>query len=177
MSDKATLRNTMRQMRKNLNANEKKQYDERICTHLYEIISVENLHTIHSYIPMGDEVNIGPLIDTLLKEGKTIVTPKALPKRQMENRMFTDWNELENGMYGTQHPAVAQVHDGPYDLFIIPGLAFDEQKNRLGYGSGYYDNFLSKHQQGIKCGIAYPFQMLKQVPIEEHDIPLDLIIC
>jgi 5-formyltetrahydrofolate cyclo-ligase len=63
------------------------------------------------------------------------------------------------------------------DLVIVPGVAFDEHRNRIGFGAGFYDRFLeSVRPSCAKIGIAFEFQIYDEVPVEEHDIPLDLVI-
>ncbi len=81
-------------------------------------------------------------------------------------------DEVENGVFGTVHMASKLEYSGDYDLIIVPGLAFDAANYRLGYGGGYYDNFLSQHV-GQKIGIGHPFQLIDSVPIEAHDVKLE----
>ena len=66
--------------------------------------------------------------------------------------------------------------NGRYDLIIVPGLAFDNRNYRVGYGGGYYDNFLVMQPESFKVGIFYPFQKVDVVPVEPHDICLDTIL-
>ena len=94
----------------------------------------------------------------------------------MENRVLHDLNEIERGVFGTTHPREADIYEGPYDIAIIPGLAFDVENYRLGYGGGYYDNFLINHPETFKIGVGYPFQLVNKVAREEHDLSMDLII-
>ena len=125
---------------------------------------------------MGKEIDISPLLERLLAKGIRIITPKTLPKRKLENRVLTSLKDIEKGVFGTTHPAKANIYDGPFDLVIIPGLAFDNDLFRLGYGGGYYDNFLDSHPESFKLGIFYPFQEIHKVPTEPHDIKLDKIL-
>ena len=64
------------------------------------------------------------------------------------------------------------------DLFIIPGLAFDKNKNRIGYGRGYYDKYFKeyKHVNFIKIALAFDYQIIREIPVDEHDVKLDRII-
>jgi 5-formyltetrahydrofolate cyclo-ligase len=79
-------------------------------------------------------------------------------------------------MWGTIHPGGNEAYTGPIDLFIVPGLAFDTELYRLGYGAGYYDNHLVNQPQAWKAGICYPCQVINKVPTEPHDIKLDELI-
>ncbi|MFT4755084.1 MAG: 5-formyltetrahydrofolate cyclo-ligase, partial [Salibacteraceae bacterium] len=66
--------------------------------------------------------------------------------------------------------------EGHYDLIIVPGLAFDNQNFRVGYGGGYYDGFLANQNEALKVGVFYGFQEVESVPTESHDLVLDSII-
>lgn len=156
-----------------MSTEEKARYDLAICERLEALIAERDFKVVHTYLPMGTEINITPLIKKLLSKGVTVVTPKALKGRKMENLILRSLSKLEAGIYGTQHPSNSSEFTGEFDLFIIPGLAFDVNKNRLGYGSGYYDTFLKTQAKAFKLGICYPFQIIDKVPTEEHDITLD----
>jgi 5-formyltetrahydrofolate cyclo-ligase len=174
--EKKLLRQSMLQKRLQMNASKKDEYDKTICAQLLQLIALKNYHVIHAYIPMANEINITPLLQQLLNQNKTIICPKTLPARQLENRILSSLQDLETGIKGTQHPAAAQAYEGKYDLIIVPGLAFDKERYRLGYGGGYYDNFLATQPQAFKVGIFYPFQQVDAVPREAHDVCLDAIL-
>ncbi|HRG59472.1 MAG TPA: 5-formyltetrahydrofolate cyclo-ligase [Bacteroidia bacterium] len=173
---KSALRKQMLLQRSAIEGSYKVKYDQYICHQLLECITNNNLKVVHAYLPMANEIDIAPLLDVLLLKQITVVSPKTLPKRQLENRILHSLHELQTGIKGTQHPATPDVYEGNYDLIIVPGLAFDAQKYRLGYGGGYYDNFLFSQPQAYKVGIFYPFQQVAAVPKEEHDICLDEIL-
>lgn len=162
--------------RAKLNSTYKTHYDQWICEQLANIIDERNYHNIHVYLPMGKEINITPLIEILLEKNKTVVAPKTLPKRKLQNLVLTAINEVEKGVFGTTHPASGKVYEGPFDLIIVPGLAFDYKRYRVGYGGGYYDNFLVQHPESQKIGIFYPQQVMENVPREPHDMQLDELL-
>lgn len=126
---------------------------------------------------MRNEVNTMPLLEVLLREGKTVICPKTLTRRQMVHLRLQSTLQLESGLYGTKHPKEGIQYDGTYDLIIVPGLAFDEYGYRLGYGGGYYDSFLDTHGDAVTVGVCYPDQCTESVPREAHDARLDQIIC
>lgn len=173
---KKEVRQLMHSKRAQINPSTKKKYDEWICKELEKIIDTQNYKTIHAYLPMGNEINITPLLKKLLTKKITVITPKTLPNRKLENRELTSLTDIEKGIFGTTHPANAQEYTGTFDLIIVPGLAFDAKHYRLGYGGGYYDHFMINHPNAYKAGIFYPFQQIDKVPTESHDLSLDTII-
>jgi len=173
--EKKDLRKIMLVKRARLPRRIKKEYDHWICDSLWETIQEQNLKTVHCYLPMGTEINITPLIENMLNEGIKVIVPKTLPKRTLQNLVLTSLDEVEKGVFGTSHPANAEEFSGHYDLIIVPGLAFDNSNNRLGYGGGYYDNFIVNHPNTLKIGIFYPSQHVEKVPLEPHDIQLNEI--
>lgn len=176
IEQKKELRKQMLFKRAKLDKQEKAQYDQWICEKLWALIRQQNYKNVHCYLPMGTEINIFPLIEKMLGEGITVITPKTLPKRRLENLILTSLQELEKGVFGTSHPANATAFFGPYDLIIVPGLAFNESNFRLGYGAGYYDNFMVEYPLAYKLGIAYPFQKVEEIPLESHDVQLDDVL-
>lgn len=176
MEEKKELRKQMLSVRNNMDKIQKQAFDDTICKRLSEILTLKKIRTVHTFLPMDNEVNIFPFIDQMLMGNITVATPKALPKRKMQNLILHSLNELEDGIYGTKHPASNKEYIGEFDLIIIPGLAFDKHFYRLGYGSGYYDTFLSAQPNAIKIGICYPFQLIEKVPTELHDVPLNGLI-
>jgi 5-formyltetrahydrofolate cyclo-ligase len=155
----------------------KNAYDQEICQKMEQLIIEKKGKTVHAYLPMGDEIDINPLLQKLLDLGIRVITSKTLKNRHLEHLELNSLDDLEEGLWGTWHPANSEVFEGQVDLVIIPGLAFDQQNNRLGYGGGYYDNFLIKQSTAYKIAICYPFQMVEEVPVEPHDFVLDEVLC
>ena len=77
--------------------------------------------------------------------------------------------------YGQPLPS-AEIPGSPYDLIIVPVVAFDTKLRRIGYGGGWYDRFLSVQPGAIKVGLAYDVQRASHLPVESHDISLDMIV-
>lgn len=173
---KKQLRREMFAKRNQVEAKFKQEYDQWVCQELEKRICTSGSKVVHSYIPFLTEIDLHPLLETLLQSGITVVCPKTLPKRMLENRMLSALDDLEVGIMGTKHPATPEVYTGHYDLIIVPGLAFDARRYRLGYGGGYYDHFLATQPDALKIGIFYPFQQVDRVPTEPHDIGLDELL-
>ena len=173
---KKILRKDMLLKRSKLLNPAKKKYDEWICNTFWNIIKTHQFKKVHCYLPMGTEIDITPLINNMLHDGITVVTPKTLTKRRLQHLVLASLNELEQGLFGTQYPANGMEFLGTYDLIIVPGLSFNSLNYRLGYGGGYYDNFMEQHPNSKKIGICYPFQFVEKIPLEAHDLQLDEIL-
>ena len=173
---KSDLRKRMFQKRGEISHDTKVAYDHWICSELEKIVQEKNCKKVHAYLPFLTEINIYPLLDRLLQAGIQVICPKTLPQRQLENRVLTSLDDLEEGIKKTLHPVNKQVYTGNFDLIIVPGLAFDSQQYRLGYRGGSYDNFLVNHPSAYSLGIFYPFQKVEKVPVEPHDIALDAVL-
>ena len=175
MQEKKLLRQHMLSQRELLNHLKKQTYDQIICSRLQEIVNQSTAKVVHVYIPMGSEINITPFIQYLLDKKITVVAPKTLKNRQLQNLILNSLSELETGIAKTQHPANGEEYQGNFDVIVVPGLAFDKQNYRLGYGGGYYDGFLATQPNALKIGVFYPFQKVEKVPTESHDEQLSTI--
>lgn len=173
---KSTLRKKIMSIRSEIDPSIKSNYDQWICDQLYDIINEWDYQVIHTYIPMGDEINILPLIDKLLKDQRIVIASKTFANRVLKHLVLTSTQKLEVGLYGTSHPKNSIEYIGSLDLIIAPGLAYDYKGNRLGYGGGYYDTFLQEQEKAHAIGIAYPFQRIKNIPIGKYDIPVNEVI-
>lgn len=175
-----TLKNELRKkmliQRNSFDVSKKKEYDKWICDALWDIVTDKDYKTVHCYLPMGKEINLNPLIEKLLATNRLVITPKTLRKRKLQNLVLKSLNEVEQGIFGTSHPANSTEYTGEFDLIIVPGLAFDKNNFRLGYGGGYYDGFLNQQPNAYKLGIFYPFQKVDQVPNETHDVRLNDVL-
>lgn len=173
---KKQLRKTMLAQRASLSALFKEKYDQWICELLWELVQENDFKTIHCYLPIGTEINITPFIEKVLSANLTVVTPKTLPQRRLQHLILKSLDEIEEGLYKTRHPADSEEFKGVYDLIIVPGLAFDKNNYRIGYGGGYYDNFMIHYPEALKVGVFYPFQEVEKVPVEAQDLRLDEVL-
>ena len=129
------------------------------------------------YMSYNREVDTYMLLSQCFMDGKKVYAPKVLSKTQMEFYCLSDENDLVSGYMGIMEPSdvcdKAKIRDG---LFIMPGLAFDYDFHRIGYGGGFYDRYLSEDNTFIKAALAFDFQLLESIPYEEHDLKPDYII-
>lgn len=173
---KQEIRELMKKIRKNISNREDKE--TLIFNKLINSEEFKKANTIAFYISFSDEVDTKRLIDYSLSINKTIVIPKVVDEKLEFYYFNGDYTLLAKSRFNILEPdsTACRIDDNQIDLMIIPGLAFDLNNYRLGYGKGYYDRYLKKHH--IKnIGLFYKEQCVNKLPIDSFDIPLDYIIC
>jgi 5-formyltetrahydrofolate cyclo-ligase len=173
---KTSLRQEMIRKRDHLNALDRNREELFINQELIKIVQKTEIASVHTFLPMGNELNIYPFIQDCLDKKIMVVVPKTLKKPQLQHLILHSLDQLKDGPFNTQHPAEEIPFDGHYNLIIVPGLAFDKAFNRLGYGGGYYDNFLKNNLLTFTLGVCFSFQFLETVPTEPHDIKLNGVL-
>jgi 5-formyltetrahydrofolate cyclo-ligase len=174
MLSKSHIRKQILEQRDRIESKKKAEWDRGICDCLFQKIG-QSTRVLHTFLPMGNEIDLYPVIRWALGQKITVVTPRALKNREMEHLVLHSLDELEEGIYGTRHPANSEVYRGNYDAIIVPGLAFNSKGERLGYGGGYYDRFLRDQPSATTIGVCYPFQQLDVIPTEPHDMTVKTI--
>lgn len=131
-----------------------------------------------SYVSISNEVDTHILIDLALDSGKRVAVPVVEPNRTLIHREIRSMAELKPSGFGLPEPSGedgAVVPPDAFDIVLVPGLAFDRAGNRVGFGAGYYDRFLSM-AHAFKIGLAYDFQLFDRLPTGPRDIPMDLVV-
>ena len=141
-----------------------------LTSHLSPLTS-HHFNTIMAYWPLPDEVDIRPLIQWLVGQGRTVVLPKVTGDETMELRRYTSQADLAEGAFHILEPVGEPFTDyDQIDVVLVPGMAFDAAGHRLGRGRGYYDRFLSSHLSPLLVGVCFPFQRVAEVPTEDYDV-------
>ena len=132
--------------------------------------------TIYGYLPYNQEVRTVPMLEQALKDGKRVAVPKCYGD-EMKFIYMDDLTKVEKGYANIPEPiADGPIADDPTALVLMPGLAFDPQGHRCGYGGGFYDKFLCAEPGHPTLALCYEFQMFPELETEEHDIPVDYVI-
>ena len=179
LKEKRLIRKEVISRRDALSISVRKAKDERISRRLLALPEFIKARTILFYASFRSEVDTIELLQNSIINNKTVV----LPRVDVQNSSLTLYEirtmqDLAPGCYGILEPRVNEdrrVHDAGIDLMIVPGVAFDEDCNRLGYGKGYYDRLLS-HKNAPAVALAYEEQILAHIPSDAHDIKMDKII-
>ena len=132
--------------------------------------------SIYFYLPYNQEVRTVPMLEQALLDGKKVAVPKVYGD-EMRFLYIEDLSRIGKGYCGIPEP----IDDEPVAtdskaLVLMPGLAFDPQGHRIGYGGGFYDKFLSREPEHPTVALCYDFQMLPKLETEEFDIPVDLVL-
>jgi 5-formyltetrahydrofolate cyclo-ligase len=175
--DKAEIRQTMKLMRGDLTSKYVNDNSERVFESLIELDEVKNARHVMIYSNFANEVKTGKLAGWLLFHQKQVYLPVVDGSKLLIANMKSTC--LEMNCFGIAQPEKASacfVQPSEIDLFIVPGLAFDMQCNRIGFGKGYYDGLLSQAKDNVKIGLAYDFQIVDKIGVEEQDIKMDMVV-
>ena len=183
---KRELRKRMKTRRREVSPDERSAYSAALCEHLLEredvqlAIGAKGIFAV--YLASKDEIDLSLLIERLWAAGCRVVVP-AWRDGTYKLVAYSSETELFAGPMGILEPApegegTATVAEGDVAVWIVPGLAFSRSGARLGYGGGWYDRFLAKSSpSSTSLGVAYPFQIVDDLPLEPHDLPLaDVVI-
>ena len=124
------------------------------------------------------EIDTKPLISLAWADKKKVVVPKTFPGRKMEFFEIVPESEYELTSFGVLEPKdeTKSVSRDKINLIVVPGVAFTLKGQRLGYGGGFYDRYLSKHTRHFTAALAFEFQMMEEVPTEPTDLLPDVVI-
>ncbi|NND09341.1 MAG: 5-formyltetrahydrofolate cyclo-ligase [Saprospiraceae bacterium] len=157
-------------------AEDRQIYSQQVCAQLRQIAAYTDDQVLHSFIPIDSEVDISPFLRHWLAMGKSLVTPQTLANRRFRNLVTTDLDGLHTGIFNTKYASGADQYLGSYDIILVPGLAFTQTGYRMGYGGGYYDTFLAQQTSTFKVGVGFPSQLVETLPLEDHDVSLNLLL-
>ena len=160
----------------------KKNYSKNLSisfTQLLKFLKKKKIKSkiIGGYYPFNYELDILNILEKFEKKNYLISLPKIDKKNQMTFFQWSFKEPLETNKFGI--PETTSIKKIYPNILLIPLVGFDDQLNRLGYGGGYYDRYLSKVQYKhkiIKIGVGFSFQKIKNIPIDNHDEKLDCII-
>lgn len=173
-SDKKLVRQEVLKRSRNFSNNELGLFSKDIFNRLEETEQFKNSKCILSYYSFEGEVNTHEFIDKS-SVNKTILLP-VVNGDEMVLREYKSKNYLKKSSFGVLEPDGEDFLDyDKIDLVVVPGVAFDLNLNRLGRGKGYYDKLL-RQLDAFFIGVGFSFQIVEKVPVEEHDIQMNLII-
>ncbi len=173
---KSRLRAHFRSRRNNLDARRAIDASSSVCQRLAARDELQDIDCLAGYMAKGHELDVRPFLDTAIDQGIEVLLPRVIGPGEMEFCPVDDWDELESGTFGIEEPTgpVSPIDD--VDIFLVPGLAFDRQGTRLGFGMGYYDRALPPSGRATTVGVGYDWQLVEELPSEDHDQPMDAVV-
>lgn len=175
--NKKQIRQTLLKKRNGLDRSDVIEASQGILEKIIVAEEFELCKQLFLYAPLGNEIDMSKLFYFAKENGKAIGFPKVMSKEEILFYRVQELNELEAGKFGLLEPNSQWVMEcSKLTLMIIPGIAFDLQGYRIGFGAGYYDRYLSKNSPLATFGVAYSWQVFDQIPKEEYDLALTRII-
>ncbi len=174
--NKQELRRAIRERKRAMTEEEIVERSNALAEKFYHTPAYQAAATIYGYLPYNQEVRTVPMLQRALDDGKRVAVPKVYGD-EMRFIYLEDLTQVAKGYAGIPEPiADAPVAEDKQALVLMPGLAFDPQGHRIGYGGGFYDKFLAKEPHHPTLALCYEFQMQAHLDTEEFDIPVDTVL-
>jgi 5-formyltetrahydrofolate cyclo-ligase len=174
--DKTALRKEIREKKRAMTQKQIEKASHALAQQFFATAYYREAKTLYGYLPYNQEVRTEPILLQALKDGKKVAVPKVYGDT-MRFIYLEDLNGIEKGYAGIPEPVADEpVAADETALVLMPGLAFDPQGHRIGYGGGFYDRFLAAEPDHPTLALCYDFQMLPQLETEEFDIPVDTVL-
>lgn len=173
--ERYAVRAQMLARRDALRPGERALLSQRIVLHIRQWEGFRQAKAVALYMPMRSEADVTALLGT---PDKMVYLPTVQLDGGMEFALYQGMDMLVRHHYGMLEPSGPDwVQPEAIDLLLVPGVAFDKQGGRMGYGAGYYDRYLARiRPDAVKLGVCFGAQMRTKVPVSQHDVPMDAIV-
>jgi 5-formyltetrahydrofolate cyclo-ligase len=186
METKSAIRRRILKERCMLDAGEVFERSAAVAERLCSLKEYMNAATIMAYISVRNEVGTDFFIKRCMLDGKTVAIPKVENRMPPEAGMLAAYvikepgKDLTDGFKGIPEPdasVLKRLDPKEIDMVVVPGIAFDYRRYRIGYGAGFYDRFLPELRPDcLKVGLAYEIQVVEMIPAADHDMRMDLVV-
>lgn len=171
------LRKRMHEERAGITRAQVEAWSTSVCRKLAELEPVRKAKTIMGFAAIKNEVNVNRFLGEEKNNGKTILLPRIESEGVIKAVEFVGWERTKKGQFGIAEPIGHHYDPQSIDIVLVPGLVFDGNGYRLGYGKGYYDRFLpTLAKDAFICGVCYEFQVVENVFPHDNDIPVHWIV-
>ena len=178
MVSKETIREDALARRRAISADDAALWSDTIRERVFGLTEFVSAKEVVTYVSKGEEVDTLRLIVQLLGKERRLLVPIADKDGHLTWSELKSLDHLEPGAFGVPEPRANRrrlVAPAPHAVALVPCVAFAASRHRMGYGKGYFDRFLARHH-GPSIGLAYEMQRVDEIPVEDHDIPLDIIV-
>ena len=176
--EKAALRQKMKQLRRALPQKEREEISAAVGKRIFLMEEFVNCRIFFTYLSYGKELLTHGLTRQAVAAGKLVAAPRVTGDGVISFYQMESFSDCAPGAFGILEPQGNRelTPDMGESFLLLPGLAFTKWGGRLGYGGGYYDRYVSAHPQAFLAAPAYPFSVLEDLPVEEHDIRADAVV-
>ena len=175
IEDKKKLRNAVRARVALIAADEAHERSMAMCDELERRIDVSGAAVVALFSPLADEPQLWPLVERMAQR-LSVVLPRV--EGDVMNFYCYDKDAMAKGAYGINEPQRGLlVRPDEIDAIVVPGVAFTAKGMRMGRGKGFYDRYLAQSGfAALKIGVCYREQLVLDIPVEPHDVPMDAVI-
>lgn len=181
---KKQIRKDILEVRRSMDIDKKDTYDTLIEKSFFESSFYKEAKNIFIYISYDSEINTKRIINRAINERKNIYVPRTEFDTKLMNAVkINDFSNLVESRYGILEPKKEEPFIDPneLDIIVVPGVAFDKNGGRIGYGAGYYDRYFKRINEEnksriIKLALIYDFQLIDEVPTDEEDVLIDAVL-
>ncbi|OFK24326.1 5-formyltetrahydrofolate cyclo-ligase [Olsenella sp. HMSC062G07] len=179
-ASKSALREGYAEAQRRLTPAHRRRVDGEILRHLEALPAYRDATAVLGYYPYRDEIDVTPVLRRALDKGRTVALPRCVGGDvSLQFVVVGSFDDLAAGARGVLEPTQGEPLDPTLvagSICLVPGLVFDARGYRVGYGAGYYDNFLARFT-GTKVGLVRTLQVSgAPLPIDEHDVAVDLLV-
>lgn len=155
---------------------EKRLLDHAVCESLFKLPELSGIRYVFGYMSLAWETGTDEIMERLWEQGIATALPRVCGS-SMDFFEVSSFADLSEGAYHIREPREDRLKvSWPDALILVPGLAFSSCGNRLGKGGGFYDRFLATRPAQKTVALAYEFQITEEIPIDMHDLPVDVIV-
>ncbi len=177
---KQSIRAEIARKRAALTPAQRQQKSDAALHHLTQSSTYQRAGCVFTFLSIRSEIDTHKLLQLAWAQGKTVAVPLTAPEGQMDFVRILPNTTLHKTKFGTLEPARDTqniIYPSADDLFLVPGLAFDLQGNRYGYGGGFYDRYLAQHPHTRPVAFAFALQ-ISPVPLDfqPHDVPMTALV-
>lgn len=167
----------MRGLRKTLSEHDVSKASKACVNRILSLAEYQEAKTIFLYFAVQNEVDITTLLERALEDGKQVAFPVSSQYNDMDFYAVFDRSDFHRGRFGIPEPPKdILVLPDEDTMVLVPAVAFDKRKNRIGQGKGFYDHYFERYPDALRVGVAYDFQIVDAFESQRHDKQMDFIV-
>lgn len=177
MFTKESIREQMQNLRMALSENDVSKASKACVNRILSLAEYQESKTIFLYAAVRNEVDVTPLFEYALQDGKQVAFPVSSEYGELDFYVVFDRGDFHKGKFGIlEPPKDILVLPDEDTMVLVPAVAFDIRKNRIGQGKGYYDRYFDRYPDALRIGVAYDFQVVDAFEPQRHDKQMDFIV-